>query len=410
MSYGQINLRWIAELLRTSINYAKVPTRRSPGGTTDQIRAGDQFENRQTNRTDYSAERSRESGQGDQVRQFWIFDFGFSIREPKKGKAIGLALCALLFALPFFAKAQQPPKMARVGILRVDAPNSPAAIEAIADLKEGLKNLGYMEGRNITFDVRWANHKLDQLPKLATELVQLNADVIVSGGPQAIGAAKRATTTIPIVMGRMDDVVEHGLVKSLAQPGGNVTGLSFQTGELSGKWLDLMKDVLPKMSRAAVLWDTSSTAGQLKTVESSARAADLQLEIWKVTTQSKLDQVFDRANERRVECLIILASPVFTAQRVRLAELAARHRLPAIYYHDGFATAGGLLAYGPKLSEFSWRRAAVFVDKILKGARPAELPVEQPTKFELVVNLKTAKQIGLTIPPNVLARADRVIR
>jgi putative ABC transport system substrate-binding protein len=270
--------------------------------------------------------------------------------------------------------------------------------------------LGYIEGQNLSVDVRWANNELDLLPRLAAELIQLKADVIVSGGPQAISAAKQATSTIPIVMGRMDDVVEHGLVKSLAQPGGNITGLSFQTGELSGKWLDLLKDVLPKMSRAAVLWDTSSTAGQLKTVESSARAMDLPLETWKVPTQSKLEHIFDRANERRAEGLVILASPVFTGQRARLAELTARHRLPAIYYHEGFAAAGGLLAYGPKLSDFSWRRAAVFVDKILKGAQPAELPVEQPTNFEFVINLKTAKQIGLTIPPNVLVRADRVIR
>jgi putative ABC transport system substrate-binding protein len=345
------------------------------------------------------------------VKRFSILVLRLSIQKSIWRKSIfSLKLCALLSALAVSANSQQPPKMARVGVLRIDAPTSPAAVEAIADLKEGLKRLGYIEGQNLSVDVRWANNELDLLPRLAAELIQLKADVIVSGGPQAISAAKQATSTIPIVMGRMDDVVEHGLVKSLAQPGGNITGLSFQTGELSGKWLDLLKDVLPKMSRAAVLWDTSSTAGQLKTVESSARAMDLPLETWKVPTQSKLEHIFDRANERRAEGLVILASPVFTGQRARLAELTARHRLPAIYYHEGFAAAGGLLAYGPKLSDFSWRRAAVFVDKILKGAQPAELPVEQPTNFEFVINLKTAKQIGLTIPPNVLVRADRVIR
>lgn len=328
----------------------------------------------------------------------------------KIGRLRVLILCAALFVLCASAAAQHSSKPAQVGVLRVDGPKSPAAVEAIADLKEGLKSLGYVEGQNLRVKVRWANNKLDQLPRLAAELIQLKPDVIVSGGPQAIGAARQATSTIPIVMGRMDDVVEHGLVRSLAQPGGNITGLSFQTGELSGKWLELLKDVLPKMSRAAVLWDTSSTTGQLKTVESSARAMDVPLETLKVPTQSKLERFFDRAVERRTEGLVILASPVFTGQRVRLAELAARHRLPAIYYHEGFADAGGLLAYGPKLTEFSWRRAAMFVDKILKGAKPAELPVEQPTKFEFVVNLKSAKQIGLTIPPNVLARADRVIR
>ena len=346
------------------------------------------------------------------MKLFSILDSQVLIQKSMWRRSISsLALCALLSTLTVSAYSQQRPKMAQVAVLRVDAPTSPAAVEAIADLKEGLNTLGYVEQQNVIFHIRWANNKLDQLPKLVDELIRLKVDVIVSGGPQAISAAKRATSTIPIVMGRMDDVVEHGLVKSLAQPSGNITGLSFQTGELSGKWLELLKDVLPKMSRAAVLWDTTSTAGQLKTVESSARAMDLQLETWKVTTQSKLEHIFDRANERRrTEGLVILASPVFTGQRARLAELATRHRLPAIYYHEGFAAEGGLLAYGPKLSEFSWRRAAVFVDKILKGAQPGELPVEQPTNFEFVINLNTAKQIGVTTPPNMLARADRVIR
>lgn len=323
--------------------------------------------------------------------------------------SIGTSVLLLFPSVP--TDAQQRSKIARVGVLRVDAPNSPAAAEAIRDLKEGLKKLGYVAGQNVIFDIRWANNKLDQLPILAAELIQLKTDVIVTGGPQAIRAAKEATSAIPIVMGRMDDVVEHGLVMSLARPGGNITGLSFQTGELSGKWLDLLKEVLPKFSRAAVLWDTSGTAGQLRTVQATARSMGLQLEVWKVVpSRSELDHVFDGAKKQRAEGLVILASPVFTAQRVRLADLAAMHRLPAIYYHEGFAAAGGLLAYGPKLSEFSWRRAAVFVDKLLKGAKPAELPVEQPTSFELAINLKTAKQIGLTIPPNVLARADRVIK
>lgn len=317
---------------------------------------------------------------------------------------------ALLLAFNFPANAQERPRTARIGILRVDAHNSRAAAEAIRDLKHGLSNLGYVEGQNVNFEIRWADNKLDHLSILAAELVRLKVDIIVTGGPQAVRAAKEATSTIPIVMGRMDDVVEQGLVTSLARPGGNITGLSFQTGELSGKWLDLLKEVLPKLSRAAVLWDTSSTAGQLRTVEEAARSMNLQLEVAKVLGSTELDRAFDGIRKQRAEALVILGSPIFTAQRTRLADLALKHRLPAIYYHEGFTEAGGLLAYGPKLSEFSWHRAAIFVDKILKGAKPAELPVEQPTNFEFVINLKTAKQIGVTVPPNALARADKVIR
>jgi putative ABC transport system substrate-binding protein len=320
------------------------------------------------------------------------------------------ALCAVFFALCSFVEAQQGPNTARIGILRIDASTSPAATEAIRDLKQGLSEIGYQEGQNIEFHIRWADNKPNQLPDLVTELIQMKVDLIITGGPQAVRAAKEATSVIPIVMGRMDDVVEHRLVTSLARPGGNITGLSFQTGELSGKWLDLLKEVLPKLSRAAILWDTSSTAGQLSTVEASARSLGLQLEVSKMSPWSDLDSAFQDVKKQRAQGLIILASPIFTAQRMRLADLAVRNRLPAIYYHEGFAAAGGLLAYGPKLSEFSWRRAAMFIDKILKGASPADLPVEQPTKFEFIINLKTAKQMGLTIPPNVLARADKVIR
>jgi putative tryptophan/tyrosine transport system substrate-binding protein len=327
-----------------------------------------------------------------------------------KKKTTVLSLCAVLFALCTFVEAQQRSQIARIGVLRVDARTSPVAMEAIADLKRGLSDLGYVEEQNIAFEIRWAENKLEHLPILASELVQLKVDVIVTSGPQATKATKEATNMIPIVMGRMDDVVEHGLVTSLARPGGNVTGLSFQTGEPSGKWLELLKEALPKISRVRVLWDTSSTAGQLRTVEEAARSSGLQLAVSKVAGLKDFDLVFDRMRAGRVEGLIILASPILTAQRGRLAELSVNSRLPAIYYHPGFAEAGGLLAYGPKQSEFSWQRAATFVDKLLKGAKPADLPIEQPTKFDFIINLKTAKRIGLTIPPNVLARADRVIK
>ena len=329
--------------------------------------------------------------------------------------ALGVMFLAVSFISTFLlslaipANAQERPRTARIGILRVDARKSPAAAEAIQDLKQGLSNMGYVEGQNANFEIRWADNKLDHLRGLAAELVRLKSDVIVTGGPQAVRALREATSTIPVVMGRMDDVVEHGLVTSLARPGGNITGLSFQTGELSGKWLDLLREVLPKLSRAAVLWDTSGTSGQLRTAEQAARSMGLQLHVSKVLGSNELD-AFEGIRKQHAEALVILASPIFTAQRARLADLTVKHRLPAIYYHEGFTEAGGLLAYGPKLSEFSWHRAAIFVDKILKGARPADLPVEQPTNFDLVINMKAAKQIGMTIPPNVLARADKVFR
>ena len=324
-----------------------------------------------------------------------------------------IALSFVSALLPTFdlpVNAQDRPRIARIGILRVDARDSPAAVEAMRDLKHGLSSFGYVEGQNVNFEIRWADNKLDYLPALAVELVRLKSDVIVTGGPQAVRALREATATIPIIMGRMDDVVEHGLVMSLARPGGNISGLSFQTGELAGKWLDYLKEVLPKLSRAAVLWDTSGTSGQLRTAEQAARSMGLQLQVSKVLGSNELDHAFEGIRKQHAEALVILASPIFTAQRARLADLTVKHRLPAIYYHEGFTQAGGLLAYGPKLSEFSWQRAAIFVDKILKGANPADLPIEQPTNFELVINLKTAKQIGLTIPPNVLARADKVIK
>jgi putative ABC transport system substrate-binding protein len=332
-------------------------------------------------------------------------------RRIENPKWMGIfAIIVSLLAWVGMAQAQQRSRIARIGILRVDARTSPVAKEAIDDLKRGLSSLGYVEGQSIHFEIRWADNKLDRLPDIAAELVQLNLDAIVAGGPQAIKSLKDATSMTPIVMGRMDDVVEHGLVSSLARPGGNITGLSFQTGELSGKWLELLKEVVPKLSRVSVLWDTSSTAGQLRTVEEAARSAGLQLAVSKVAGLKDFDVVFDGVRKERVEGLIILASPILTAQRARLAELAVKNRLPAIYYHQGFAEASGLLAYGPKQSEFSWQRAATFVDKILKGAKPADLPIEQPTKFDFIINLRTAKKIGLTIPPNVLARADKVIK
>src|SRR5918995_3228232 len=226
-----------------------------------------------------------------------------------------LQLCfsiALTLAFSSSVHALQSLRVARVGILRVDAPSSPVAKEAIHDLKKGLTGLGYIEGHNIDFEIRWAENKLDRLSFVSAELVKLHPDVIVTGGPQAVKSLKAATNTVPIVMGRMDDVVEHGLVSSLAHPGGNITGLSFQTGELSGKWLELLKTLFPRLTRAAVLWDTSGTAGQLRTVEEGARSMGLHLAVSKVAGLKNFDFVFDGIRKERMEGLIILASPIFT--------------------------------------------------------------------------------------------------
>jgi len=299
-------------------------------------------------------------------------------------------------------------KIPRVGLLRVDSPPR----KPVDEFRQGLRELGYIEGRNVVLDVRWAQSKLDRLSKLASELVEMNSAVIVTHGPQGVRAARTATHTIPIVMGRIDDVDVHGFVKSLARPGGNITGLSFQTGELTGKCLEFLKEILPKLSNVAVLWDATGNAEQLRAMDAAGRALNVKMQIIEVRGVADFDRAFETATKVQARGMIILGSPLLTFNVSPLAKLSAKHRLPAIYTNTNFAEAGGLMAYGPDESDpsWGWRRAAVFVDKILKGTKPADLPVEQPTKFELIINLKTSKQIGLTIPPNVLARADKVIR
>jgi putative tryptophan/tyrosine transport system substrate-binding protein len=243
-------------------------------------------------------------------------------------------------------------------------------------------------------------------------LVRLKVDVIVTHGIPGIRAARDATSTIPIVMGRMGDADGYGFVASLARPAGNITGLSFQSDALSGKWLELLKEALPSLSRVAVLWEATSSVKQLRAIESFARSIGVQLHVLEVHGPEDFDGAFAAAQTAQAEGLVILASIVFTTHRQHLAELAAIHRLPAIYYNRRFAEGGGLLSYGPKESDpsWGWQRAAVYVDKILKGAKPADLPVEQPMQFELVINLKTAEALGLTIPPRILFQADIVIR
>ncbi len=321
---------------------------------------------------------------------------------------IGIFVLAVLSLHSFALAAQPSVKMPRVGLLRIDSPPR----KTVDEFRQGLRELGYLEGQNLALEIRWAESKVERLAELAAELIRLNVDVIVTHGSLGVRAAKAATNTIPIVMGRIDDADVHGFVATLARPGGNVTGLSFQTGDLSGKWLELLKEALPKVSNLAVLWDATGTAYQLKAIDLAGRFLGVKLQVLEVRSAADFDRAFEAAGTAQAKGLVILGSALLTTNASRLAGLAARHRLPAIYYNRSFAEAGGLMAYGPNESDpsWGWKRAAVYVDKILKGAKPADLPVEQPKKFEFIINLKAAKQIGLTIPPNVLARADKVIR
>jgi putative tryptophan/tyrosine transport system substrate-binding protein len=320
------------------------------------------------------------------------------------------ALSAMLFALCFTAQAQQPTKVPRIGFLIASSPSINAA--RIAAFQQGLRELGYLEGKSIVIESRSAEGKLDRLPALAEELVGLKPDVIVTAGPADTRAARKATSAIPIVMTFDNDPVGNGFVTSLARPGGNVTGLSTLAPELSGKQLELLKATVPQLSRVAVLGNSANpgNALALKEVELAAAALKLKLHSLNILDPKDIEPAFLNATKGGAEAILLLGSPVLnSAKRTQIFELAVKYRLPAIYYTAEWVEAGGLMTYGVNRNDLA-RRAASFVDRILKGAKPADLPVEQPTKFEFIVNLKAAKQIGLTIPPNVLARADRVIR
>ncbi len=307
------------------------------------------------------------------------------------------------------AQAQQPPKIPRIGFLIT---SSPAAIAPRIDaFLQGLRELGYVEGKNIVIEQRHAEGKFDRLPALAAELVHLKVDVIVSSGPTATRPAKTATSTIPIVMTFDDDPVGSGFVASLAQPGGNITGLSTLSPEIGGKQLELLKEIVPKLSRVAVIGTSTreGTAQSLKELELGAAAFGVKLQYLDIQDPHDIESVFRAASKGRADAVLVLQSPVFNSQRAQIANLALKSRRPATYPRREFVEDGGLMSYGVSIFDLD-RRAAIYVAKILKGAKPADLPVEQPTKFELIINLKAAKQIGLTIPPNVLARADKVIR
>jgi putative ABC transport system substrate-binding protein len=325
-------------------------------------------------------------------------------------KILVFALSAMLFALSFPAEAQQPKKVPRIGYLRFASVASVNPLRADA-FRLGLRQLGYTEGKDIIIEYRNADGKLDRLNELATELVRLKVDVIVTAGPAPTRAAKAATATIPIVMTQDPDPVGNGFVASLARPGGNITGFSTQAPEISGKQLELLKETVPKLSRLTI-FGTSTIPGHalsLREIGLAAGALNVQLQYLDVLGPKDIETAFGAASKGRPDALLVLGASVLNAQRTRILEFAVKSRLPAIYASRSFVDAGGLMYYGVTLTDLD-RRAATYVDKILKGAKPADLPVEQPKKFEFVINLKAAKQIGLTIPPNVLSRADKVIR
>src|SRR5215467_2016081 len=307
------------------------------------------------------------------------------------------------------AEAQQARKVPRIGYLTATSLSSNVA--RIDAFRQGLRELGYVEGKNILIEWRSGEGKLERQGELAAELVRLKVDVIITSGPTITRAAKEATVTIPIVMAFDSDPIGNGFIASLARPGGNITGLSALAPELSGKQLELLKEIVPKLSRVAVLGNSSEPANPktLKEIELAAGAFGVQLQSLDVLGPNDIDTAFRAATKAHVDALVVLVSVVLTDHRTQIANLALKGRLPAIYYSRQFVEAGGLMSYAASFTDLS-RRAATYVDKILKGTRPADLPVEQPTKFEFMINLKAAKQIGLTIPPAVLARADKVIK
>ena len=308
-------------------------------------------------------------------------------------------------AWPLVLSAQQAGKVFRVGFL-----NAGANIPEITSLGDALRELGWIEGKNIIWERRYAEDRLDRLPELAAELVRLKVDVIMAPGTLAPLAAKRATTTIPIVMTAAGDPIGSGLVSSLARPGGNVTGISMMVPELGGKRLELLKDLLPRLSRVAVLWNVANPypAAVFRETERAAQTLGIEVQSLEVRGPDDFGSAFEAAKRQPPEALIVVEDPLTMDFRKQVVDFAATYRLPAIYGLRLFVDAGGLMAYGASLSDLQ-RRAAEYVDKILRGTQPRDLPVEQPTKFELLINLKTANALGLTIPPLLLVRADEVI-
>ena len=326
-----------------------------------------------------------------------------------KKQIFALSFGAVLLAICLPADAQQPTKVPRIGYLTAASLSALAARPEV--FRQGLRELGYVEGKNIVIEWRSAEGKVDRLAMLAAELVRLKIDVIVTTGPTATRPAKEATSTIPIVMAQDIDPVGTGFVASLARPGGNITGLSSLVPEISGKQLELLKEMVPRLSRVAVLWASSNPANAqtLREIERAAVTLGVKLQSLDILGRKDIETAFRAATKGRADAVLVSQNGVAIAHRIEVAELAIKSRLPAIYPRSVFVEDGGLISYGASFADMD-RRAATYVDKIVKGAKPSDLPVEQPMKFEFIINLKTAKQIGLTIPPNVLARADKVIK
>jgi putative tryptophan/tyrosine transport system substrate-binding protein len=322
-----------------------------------------------------------------------------------------IILCLLITVVLltiYLAEAQQPKKVPRVGILVNGTPSSHKFI--IDEFQQGLRELGYVEGKTLLIEYRYAEGKLERLPELARELVQINVDVIFTQATPGTVAAKQVTNSIPIVFTGVGDPVEAGLVNSFAKPGGNVTGVSILSPDLGGKRLELLKEVIPGITQVAFLWSPSaSTTVALKATQAAAVALHLELHSVEVRSPNEFSAASEAIMKKRARAILTNPSPVLNTIRARITDFAVKNRLPAMYPNLQFVEAGGLMSYAHSNAD-AYRRAVLYVDKILKGRKPADLPVELPTKLEFIINLKTAKQIGLTIPPNVLARADRVIR
>jgi putative tryptophan/tyrosine transport system substrate-binding protein len=326
----------------------------------------------------------------------------------RKAGVLAILFVVVLLAIAVIAEAQQLGRIPRIGILvAASASSYKARVEAF---RQGLRELGYIEGKTILIEYRYSEGKRELLPDLATELVRLKIDVIVVTA-QVVLAAKKASPTIPIVFGAAADPVGSGFVSSLARPSGNITGLSVMSPDLDGKRLELLKEAFPKVARVAFFWQSSDSRGTpaLTNMEPAAKTLGLKLLSLEVRGLDDFESAFARAKREGAQALITTSGPLIATQRRLVLDFAAKNRLPAIYSNGEFVEAGGFMSYAPNYTDL-WRRAAGYVDKILKGAKPADLPVEQPTKFELIINLNAAKQIGLTIPPNVLARADKVIK
>jgi len=324
-------------------------------------------------------------------------------------KSLVSIFAVVILALVHPAAAQQQTKIPRIGFL---SSLSPAVVSSRMEaFRQGLRELGYVEGKNIVIESRYAEEKLSRVPALAAELVRLKADVIVTGGPSVNRFAKEATVTIPIVLAFDNDPVGNGFAASLARPGGNITGLSAEYPEISGKQLELLKEIVPRLSRVAVLGNSTQPGNpqESREVELAAKAFGVKLQYLDVLSPKDIETAFQAASKGHADAVLVLASQLVTSHPKQFVELAAKSRLPTTYWSAEFVEAGGLMAYSVNITDL-FRRAATYVEKILKGAKPADLPVEQPTRFEFIINLKAAKQIGLTIPPNVLARADKVIR